>query len=92
MMDFCSQFRLCVRVLFGIVRVDSDVIDGINLGLHWLDGIEKWERNGRRNLLFIDFKKPYGTVIEVDLLEIGIIIRLARRIRVCLDETYLKSI
>jgi hypothetical protein len=55
---------------------------------------KKWEYNGTVHQLFIDFKKVYdsikGEVLYSILLEFGILKKLVRLIRMCLNETYSK--
>jgi hypothetical protein len=55
---------------------------------------KKWEYNGRVHQLFIDFKKAYDLikreVLYNILLESGILKKLVRLIKMCLNETYSK--
>ena len=52
---------------------------------------KKWEYNKAMPQLFIDFKKAYDSVrrevLYNILIEIGIIMKMARLIRMCLSET-----
>jgi hypothetical protein len=53
---------------------------------------EKWEYNGFVHQLFIDFSKAYDSVrrevLYKILIEFGILRRLVRLIKMCLNETY----
>jgi hypothetical protein len=53
---------------------------------------KKWEYNGAVHQLFVDFKKAYDSVRREDLynilIEVGILLKLVRLIKMCLIETY----
>jgi hypothetical protein len=51
---------------------------------------KKWEHNGAVHQLFIDFKKAYDSIYNI-LLEFGILKKLVRLIKMCLNETYGKA-
>jgi hypothetical protein len=56
---------------------------------------QKWEYNETVRLLFIDFKKAYDSmrrdVLYNILIEFGVPMKLARLIKMCLNETYIKA-
>ena len=53
---------------------------------------EKWKQNEAVHQLFIDFKKPYDSVMREVLynilIEFGIAMKLIRLIKICLTEKY----
>jgi hypothetical protein len=64
--------------------------------LHPPDTREKCEYNGKVHQLFIDFKKAYDSikreVLYNILLKFGVHKKLARLIKMCLNETCSKSV
>jgi purine nucleoside phosphorylase len=55
---------------------------------------KKWEYNETVHQLFVDFKKPYDSVMRGVLynilIEFGVPVKLVRLIKMCLNETYSK--
>jgi hypothetical protein len=64
--------------------------------LHSSDTGKKWEYSESVHQLFIDFKKAYDSVrrevLYKILIEFGIPMKLVRLIKMCFNETYIKSV
>jgi hypothetical protein len=82
--------------LLGTISVDFDVTEQllIRFSVFVRYRKKKWEYNETVHQLFTDFKKAYDSVrMEVlynILIEFGILMKLVRPIKVCLNETYSK--
>jgi hypothetical protein len=86
-----------VDEIIGIINVHFDVIYQLLIRnsvfvRYW----RKWKYNVTVHQLFIDFKKTYDSVRREVLcniiIEFGIEIKLVRLIKMCLNETYSKSV
>jgi hypothetical protein len=84
----CNNYR----GISGGFRCNKSTIDQIFYVWQILE--KKWEYNGTVHQLFIDFKKAYDSVqrdvLYNILFEFGILTKLVRLIKMCLNETYSK--
>jgi hypothetical protein len=83
--------------LLGIICMGFDVTDQLLITCfasirYWR---RKWEYNETVHQLFVDFKKAFDSVRRVILynilIEFGVPMKVVRLIKMCLNETYIKT-
>jgi hypothetical protein len=83
--------------LLGIANVGFNITDQLLIRFSAFVGYwrKKWEYNETVHQLFIDFTKVYNSdrwvILYNILIEFGVPMKLARLIKMCLNETYSKD-
>jgi hypothetical protein len=92
----CSRFSPCIDKITGIISVGSNsrsTTDHICFCIHQILE-KKWKYNETVHQLFINLKKAYDTVrrkvLYSNLIQFWVPMKLARLIKMCLNQTYSK--